>query len=69
MKFHVQLWYLSGFSLEVEIYQINVVEKSKPHIIRYKNIFRKSAVYEKKWKNLIETAMPQMTIRHVHIAC
>jgi hypothetical protein len=46
-----------------------VVEKIKTHILYSVTIFRKCAVYEKKWKNIVERSRPQMAIWRMRIAC
>jgi hypothetical protein len=46
-----------------------VVEKIKIPILCSTNVFQKSALYEIMWKNLVESARPQMTIWRMHITC
>jgi hypothetical protein len=46
-----------------------IVEKIKIPILCSTNIFWQSAIYEIMWKNLVESARPQMTIWHMRIAC
>jgi hypothetical protein len=45
-----------------------VVEKIKAHIL-YSMILLNRAVYEIKWKNIVEPERPQMTTRRMFIAC
>jgi hypothetical protein len=47
--------------------QKKVVEKIKAHIL-YPIIFFNCAVYEIRWKNIVEPGRPQMTTRRMCIA-
>jgi hypothetical protein len=49
------------------MFQTNVVDKIKTHILYSVTFFENHAVYEKIWKNPVEWGKPQMTIWR--IAC
>jgi hypothetical protein len=64
------LWrYLAEFFLEWEMFQIQVAEKIKTHILCSVTIFRKSCRYEIMSKNVVEPERPHMTIWHMRVAC
>jgi hypothetical protein len=44
------------------MFQTNVVEIIKTHFVFSDVFFENRAVYEKKWKNIVERDRPQMTI-------
>ena len=53
MTTNILLWsYLSQFFLECDIFQLQVVEKIKSHIMA-KNISKNHAVYETAMKNMV----------------
>jgi hypothetical protein len=63
MKTYVHLWqYLAEFVLEWEMFQTNVVEKIKTHILYSITFSENHAVYEIMWKNMVQPDRPQMTI-------
>ena len=64
---HLRL-YLLQFFLEREIFHTNVVEIPKTYIL-CSVIFFKRAVYDLRWKNIVEPDRPQMTIWRIRIAC
>jgi hypothetical protein len=51
------------------MYQANVAEKIKTHILYSVTSFFNHTVYEKIWKNIVEWGRPQMTIWRKRIAC
>jgi hypothetical protein len=52
------------------MFQTKVVEKIKTHILGSVTLFFENrAVYEKKWKNIVEWGRPQVTIWRMLIAC
>jgi len=52
-KHQYHFWpYLTQFFLEWEIFQMKVVEKIKPHILRSVTFFEYSAIYEIMLKNI-----------------
>ena len=53
------------------MFQTNVVEKIKTHILCSVTFFppENLAVYEKMWKNIIERYRPPITIWRLRIAC
>ena len=65
------LSYLAHFFLEWEMFQLEVVEKIKTHILCSINPPppESSAVYEITWKNIVEPDRPLMTIWGMLIAC
>jgi hypothetical protein len=73
MHTNMYCWsYLPQFFLEWEMFQTNVVEKIKTHILCSITCFfflQNPAIYEIKWKNFIELGRPQMTIWNMCIAC
>ena len=60
------LSYLAHLFLELEIFQTNVVEKIKTHILCSVTFLESRAVYEKMWKNIVERLRPQMICRMAH---
>ena len=50
------------------MFQTEVVDKIKTHILCSKNLSKSRATYEIMRKNTIELERPQMTIRRMHIA-
>ena len=70
MKTNVHfLSYLAHFFLGWEMFQTEVVEKIKTHVLFSVTFFENRVVYEKMWKNYVEPARLQMTIRRMRIAC
>ena len=71
MKTDVHLWsYLALFFLEWEMFQTEVGEKIKTHIVCSVTIFFENrAVCEIMWTNTAEPGRPQMTIWRMRIAC
>jgi hypothetical protein len=57
--------------LEWEMFQTNIVEEIKPHILSSLLFFfpESCAVYEIMWKNAVEPNRPQMTINAGHAVC
>ena len=52
------------------MFQTEFVQKIKTHILcSVTFFFENHAVYEKKWKNIVERGRPQMTIWRTRIAC
>ena len=43
------------------MFQAKVVDKIKTHFM-LSNVFENRAVYEIKWKNVVESGRPQMTV-------
>jgi len=62
---------LAHFFLEWEMFQTEVVEKIKTHILCSVTffLFENRAFYEIKWKNTVESGRPQMTIWRTRIEC
>jgi hypothetical protein len=63
MKTYVNLWkYLAAFFLEWEMFQTDVVQKTKTQIVYSTTIFffENRAVYEIMWKNRVYSKGPQM---------
>jgi hypothetical protein len=57
MTTNIRYWsYLIHFFLEWEMFQTNVVQKIKKHILFSVNIFENLNIYEKIWKNIVEGA-------------
>jgi len=50
------------------MFQAKVVDKIKTHFM-LSNVFKNRAVYEIKWKNVVESGRPQMTVWLLRIAC
>ena len=70
MQTDVHLWSsLFQFFLEWEMFQANVMEKLKTHILCSNIFFENRAVYEIMWKNTVEPDRPQMAIWRMRIAC
>ena len=70
MKTNVHFWsYLAHFFLEWEIFQTDVVEKIKRHVLCSVTVFFNCAIYEIMLKNILEPGKPQMTIWRMRIAC
>ena len=71
MNTNTQLWYyVSQYFLEWEMFQTNVVEKIKTHLMFNKFFFPKyRAVYEINWKNIVQSDRRQITIWRMRIAC
>jgi hypothetical protein len=68
---NLHFWsYLSQFSLEWNIYRSKAVDKIKTHIICSITFFSRKLcfLWECEKKN-VEPGRPQMTIRHISIAC
>ena len=62
--------YLALFFWLWEMFQTNVVEEIKTHILCSRNyFFSNRAIYEIMWKNTVERGRPQMTIWRMRIAC
>jgi hypothetical protein len=51
------------------MFQTNVVDKIKIHILCSVTFFLKSCFYEIMWKNIKERGLSQMTIWSMRIAC
>jgi hypothetical protein len=51
------------------MFQIKIVKNIKTLILCSVAFFENRAVYEKKWKNIVERGKPQMTIWRTRIAC
>jgi hypothetical protein len=52
------------------MFQRKFVEKIKTHILcSVTFLFENGALYNTNWKNLSDPERPQMTIRHMRIAC
>jgi len=69
MKTDVHFWsYLAQFFLELETFQINILEKITTHFV-ISIFFENRVVYEIMWKNIIDRGRPQMTIWRMRIAC
>jgi len=71
MNNNKRLWsYLDHFFLEWEIFQTNLVEQIKTHILCSVTFFRKSChVWDNVEKNVVEPDSPKMTIWRMRIAC
>ena len=65
------LSYLANFFLQLEMFQTEVVEEIKLHILCSVTFFsfENRAVYKIMWKNIVEPGRPHMTIRRMRIAC
>jgi hypothetical protein len=64
------LSYLAHFFLEWEFFQKKFVDNIKTHIKLYLKFFSENrAVYEIRWKNIVDPDRSQMTIRHMRFAC
>ena len=57
-----------NFTNAPQMFRTNVVEKIKIHF-KLMIFFKKRAVYEIKWENIVEPDRPQMTIWRMCIAC
>ena len=66
---YIFLSYLAQFFLEWEMFQTQVVEKIKTHILCSVTFFffRKSCRGEKRWKNMLERGRLRMMICPLHI--
>jgi len=63
METYVHLLYMAELLLQSEMFQKNVVEKIKTHILCSITFFSENrAVYEIMWKSMVETARPQIAI-------
>ena len=66
MKTYVLLrWYIDAFSLEREMFQTNVVEEIRTHILLAKSFFLPTeslSVYEITRKNMVQPKRPQMAV-------
>jgi len=52
------------------MFQTDVVEKIKTHILTYVTFFFENrAIYEIIWKNMVDPGRPQMAIWHMRHAC
>jgi hypothetical protein len=68
MKTYVHLWQcLAEFFLEWEMFQIQIAEKVKKHVSRSTTFPVNRAVYEIKWKKLVEPDRPQIIIWRMRI--
>ena len=66
MKTNLRFWsYLVQFSSEWKMFQTEVVEKIKSHILCSATFFENDAVCEIMCKNIVEQGSPQMTIWHM----
>jgi len=61
--------FLAHFSLEWEIFQTNVVEEMKTHILYSISCFGKSSRLWDNLESIAERVRPQMTIWRMRIAC
>ena len=52
-----------NFFLKWEIFQTNIVEIIKTHILCSKYVCKNGAVYEIMWKNIVQPDRPQMFVR------
>jgi len=50
------------------MFQTNVVEKIKTHILFSVTFFEYHVVYEIMWKNIVDPDRPQPKIRHIRIS-
>jgi len=63
MKMYVHLrQYLSEFFSEWQIFRIKAVQKIKTHILFLVTFYENRGLYEIKWKNLVETHRPKVTL-------
>ena len=70
MKTIVGIWYLAQFFLEWEMFQTNVVQKIKTHILCSITFSSKSCGLWGMWKNMVGPDRPQMTkIRRIRVTC
>jgi hypothetical protein len=70
MKRYVHfLSYLTQLFLEWEMFQTNILEKIKIHILFSITIFENFANYDIMWKNIVEQERTQMTIWPLRVAC
>jgi len=71
MKINIRVLksYLAPFFLEWEMFQTQVVEKIKTHILCSVTFFGNRAIYEKLWKNIVDRGNPQMKTWRTRIAC
>ena len=62
--------YLTQFFLKCEMFETNVLEDIKTHILCSVTffVFENRAVYEIMWKNIVEWGRPQMEIWRMGIA-
>jgi hypothetical protein len=69
MKTYIFFWsFLSEFFLEWENFQTKIVEKIKTHTLCTITFFEGRAVYDKTWKNIVESSRSQTTIRRMSFA-
>jgi hypothetical protein len=60
---YVHVWYLTGYFLERETFQKNVLEKTKNQQFLLSNLSSENiAVYEVMSKNMVQPDRPQMKI-------
>ena len=72
MKTSLHFWsYLAQFSLKLEMFQTNFVEKIETHILySITFFFENRGVYEIMWKkNVVEPGRPRMTIWRKRVIC
>jgi len=71
VKTNIQfLLYLAQFFSEREMFQTEVAEKTKTHILCSKTFFSENrVVYGKTWKNIVQPDRRQMTIWRMRISC
>jgi len=70
MKTNIHFWsHVAHLYLQWEMFQTEVVEKIKTHILCSKFYFRKPCRLCDTVKNIVERGRPQMTIRRMRIAC
>jgi hypothetical protein len=71
MKTSIHFWsYPARFFLKWEILRTPVVEEIKTLILCWITfILKNRAVYEMRYKNIVEPGRPQMTVWWMHIAC
>jgi hypothetical protein len=55
MKTNIRLWTcLTHFFLEWEMFQTKILEKIETHILCSMIFFENRAIYEMKWRNIVE---------------
>jgi hypothetical protein len=69
MKTKMQLSLYLAHYLECKMFQTEVIERKKTHVLCSVAIFLNRTVYETMWKNTVEPDSPQMTIWRMRIAC
>jgi hypothetical protein len=68
MKINIHFWsHLAQFFLQWEMFQIEVAEKIKTHMLCSVMVLENCAIYEIIWKNIVQPGRPQVTIWCGHI--